>query len=62
MASREIREETFGVPGMEVVSRDAWKQIIVAAAERHDDPGRFTSFVAYEWSSMPARSETSTAT
>lgn len=53
MASREIREETFGVPGMEAVSRDAWEEI-VAAAERHDDPGRFTSFVAYEWSSMPA--------
>ena len=45
MASREIREETFGVPGMEAVSRDAWEEI-VAAAERHDDPGRFTSFVA----------------
>ncbi|MCR9093208.1 MAG: DUF3604 domain-containing protein [bacterium] len=53
MASREIREETFGVPGMEAVSQAAWEQII-EAAERHDDPGRFTSFIAYEWSSMPA--------
>ena len=53
MASRERREESFGVPGMEEVSRAAWQQII-DAAERHDDPGRFTTFIAYEWSSMPA--------
>ena len=53
MASREKREESFGVPGLEDVSRTAWREII-AAAERHDDPGRFTTFVAYEWSSMPA--------
>ena len=53
MATAEIREESFGVPGMEAVSQAAWRQII-DAAERHDDPGRFTTFIAYEWSSMPA--------
>lgn len=52
MGSRELREETFGVEGMEAVSRAAWREV-VEAAERHDDPGRFTTFVAYEWSSMP---------
>ncbi len=52
MSSRDIREEQFGLPGMEDVSRTAWKEII-EAAERHNDPGRFTSFIAYEWSSMP---------
>lgn len=52
MASRELREETFGVPGLEKVSLAAWREIVDAAA-RHNDPGRFTSFVAYEWSSMP---------
>jgi hypothetical protein len=53
MSSRETREEVFGVPGMEEVSLAAWSQIS-EAAERHNDPGRFTTFVAYEWSSMPA--------
>ncbi len=52
MGSKETREEAFGVEGLEDVSRSAWQEII-AAAERHDDPGRFTTFVAYEWSSMP---------
>ena len=53
MRSRETREKNFGVPGMEEVSLSAWNQII-DAAERHNDPGRFTAFIAYEWSSMPA--------
>ena len=52
MATREIREENFGVEGLEHLSRSAWKDI-VETAERHNDPGRFTTFIGYEWSSMP---------
>jgi len=52
MRSKETREEAFGRNDLRHVSVDAWKQVI-EAAERHNDPGRFTAFIAYEWSSMP---------
>jgi hypothetical protein len=51
MHSRETRDETFGGtdPG---VSAAAWRDIVETAG-RHDEPGRFTAFIGYEWSSMP---------
>jgi hypothetical protein len=51
MGTAERRERVFGT-GEREVSRDAWREII-AAAGRHDEPGRFTTFIAYEWTSMP---------
>lgn len=53
MSSPETRAATFGGEGLEQVSRDAW-QLVLDAAERSYEPGVFSSFIAYEWTSMPA--------
>jgi hypothetical protein len=39
----------FVVPGL---ARSAW-QLSVAAAEKYNEPGRFTALIAFEWSSNP---------
>jgi hypothetical protein len=52
MSSLAKRNETFGGGKHAAASNAAWQEI-VASAERHNQPGRFTAFVGYEWSSMP---------
>ncbi len=52
MGSRDKREENFGRDDLKPVSTAAWDEIR-EAAKRHNEPGRFTAFVAYEYSSMP---------
>ena len=39
-------------PGVEQIGMDAW-QYMIETADRHYDPGTFTTLVAYEWTSMP---------
>ncbi len=52
MGTTAQREEAFGGDRDPAVPQDAWLDI-VASAERHNQPGRFTTFIGYEWTSMP---------
>ena len=51
-ANRAARDKHFSKFQAEGVSTRAWQQII-DAAERHNQPGVFTAFIGYEWTSMP---------
>lgn len=48
--NNELPGRTFG--DTRELQRIAWHEI-VDAAEQHNDPGTFTSFVGWEWSSIP---------
>ena len=43
-----LRERTLDMQYVDSVSRRAWADT-VAAAQRHNDPGKFTTFIAYEY-------------
>jgi len=63
---REVSKQAFGEIGMSIgrnepkmdllqkeIMEGVWKKI-VAAAERHNEPGKFTTFAGYEWTSSPS--------
>lgn len=41
------------IPNMDLMSRTVWQEAI-QTADHHNDPGKFTSLIGWEWSSIPA--------
>lgn len=52
MGSSDAKWEDFGPDWLEKTQKSAWQEVI-DAAERHNKPGVFSTFIAYEWSSIP---------
>ena len=42
-----------GIPGAAAMARTGWQETI-AVTDSHNEPGTFTSFIGWEWSSIPA--------
>ncbi|MGB0693437.1 MAG: DUF3604 domain-containing protein [Pseudomonadales bacterium] len=41
-----------GIPGAKISQRKAWHGLL-ETADRHNEPGKFTAFAGWEWSSQP---------
>jgi hypothetical protein len=41
------------LPGAEAMAQTVWREAI-ATADAHNEPGRFTTLIGWEWSSIPA--------
>jgi hypothetical protein len=41
------------IPGSEQISKTVWREAI-ATVDAHNEPGRFTALIGWEWSSIPA--------
>lgn len=52
MIGYSVTVKDVGDADVKAISSRAWKQVI-NTAERHYTPGIFTTFIGYEWSSMP---------
>jgi hypothetical protein len=47
-----MAERDDPLAGMEELTRSMWERL-TEAAENHNEPGRFTAFIGYEWTSSP---------
>lgn len=52
ISSKEARDSSFGGNGHADIKKTAWDKV-VESAQAHYEPGVFTTFIAYEWTSMP---------
>jgi len=51
-AAMTLRVGSSMIPDMPSVEADTWRQI-AETADRHNEPGRFTALIGWEWSSIP---------